>query len=585
VCLALTLLLAAATLRPGAQPAHAAGAAAPTVYPFPIPGAADALPQTQIAFRGQIPAAGSVHVRGSQSGPHSGTIRADSDGHGGSFIPDAAFAAGEVVTVSTSMNIDGGQAGSYSFTVAQPAPAPVFVRRILARHIRGSVQRFRSRPDLAPAAIKIIKNSRHTARGDLFLAPQSSPVQDGPQIRDWRGHLIWYQQLPKNDYVSDFRVQEFNGQPVLTWWQGDVVDGVGYGSDVILDGRYRPIGAVGGEGGALPDLHEFLISRRNTALVTSYVPVFWSERSVRGPARAVVLDAIVQEIDINTGLLMFEWHALDHVTLRDSHKVRLKNPTKEWDYFHVNSIQELGDGNLLISARNTWATYKINRLTGAVIWSLGGAHSNFRMGRGTRFAFQHDAELRGGNIVSMFDDGAGPPTVEKHSRVLGLRLSFRHKTATRAFSWVHVPPLRSNFEGNAEELAGAHYFVGWGHQPYFSEFSAGGREIFDGRFVCDCFHDRAYRFRWSATPLSAPNVAVVGRGRKVTVYASWNGATSIGFWRVLEGRKPTRLRVVRRARFRNFETAIQVRGARFIAVVALDGSGHPISGSSPVVRG
>lgn len=94
----------------------------PPVYAFPIPGGHFASPATQITFRG-VPTSqfGTITVTGSVSGAHTGTVVADSDGDGGSFIPATPFAPGETVTVSTSLNIEGSGNGSYQFVVATPA--------------------------------------------------------------------------------------------------------------------------------------------------------------------------------------------------------------------------------------------------------------------------------------------------------------------------------------------------------------------------------------------------------------------------------------------------------------------------------
>ncbi len=579
VCLSVSLTVP--LVGTGSTNTSGAPASSAPVYTFPIPGAVAALPGTQLAFRGAMPTASSIQVVGSSSGVHGGIVEPDSDGAGGSFIPTSAFAPGETVTVRTPMNVVGARNGTYSFTVVVPASRPIPLKRVVAHRVPGSIQRFKSRPDLAPAAVRIIKNSRNTAAGDVFLEPQSSPVQDGPQIRDWQGHLIWYQPMPRNQYVSDFRAQTLDGQPVLTWWQGYVSGGVGYGIGAIESDSYTPIGTVRGEGGAVPDLHEFLISREGTALVTSFYLVERNLRSVGGPAKGALLDSLVQEIDIKTGLLLFEWNSLDHVPLRDSYK----RYTSPWDYFHANNVQELSDGSLLISGRNTWAAYDVNRDTGQVMWTLGGKHSSFRMGAGSRFAFQHDVEMRAHNLVTMFDDGAGPPVIHNSSRVLGLRLDFRRKRASKVISWEHSPKLLSFFEGNAQELPGGHYFVGWGLSPYFSEFNSSGRLIFDGRFVSSAFSNRAYRFQWNATPAAPPDVAVARQGSRMTVYASWNGATGVSYWRILAGRDPQHLVPLRRIRKTNFETSIGLPASRYVAIEALDSRGNQFGAMSRVVQG
>ena len=93
---------------------------------------------------------------------------------------------------------------------------------------------------------------------------------------------------------------------------------------------------------------------------------------------------MLQEIDVRTGLVMYEWTSLDHVGIPESYaSPKRSNPGFPYDFFHINSIQIERDGSLLISARNTWAAYKVNHQTGATIWALGGKHSSFRLAPGS----------------------------------------------------------------------------------------------------------------------------------------------------------------------------------------------------------
>ncbi|MBV9310631.1 MAG: arylsulfotransferase family protein [Solirubrobacterales bacterium] len=556
--------------------------AAQPVYVFPGPGSLSALPKTQLTFRGAIPSAQEIQVTGSSTGPHSGVVKAHSDGAGASFIPSVPFAPQETVTVRTPLNIVGGSGGIYQFNIANPSTRNTQWPRVTAARAKNDIERFRSRPDLAPAAITINKNSRHVARGDIFLEPEAGPLQDGPMIRDWRGNLIWFKRVPKNQYMSDFRVQRMDGQSVLTWWQGSVSRGVGAGKDLIYDNHYRLMATIRAGNGMTADLHEFLLTSHGTALITAVYPK-WDPRP-RGPDR-VILDSVVQEIDLHTGLVMFEWDALDHVPVSDTYQPLPKNLRKPFDYFHVNSVQELPDGNLLVSSRNTRAAYDVSIQTGAVLWKLGGKHPSFAMGRGTSFAYQHDVRLRAHDIITMFDDGAGPPQVEKHSHVLGLRVDFSRMRVTRAFSWGHSPPIASTFEGDAQQLSGGHFFVGWGQDPHFTEYNSRGQMIFDAQYVAGVWQYRAYRMRWGATPDGPPAIAATRSRRTTTVYASWNGATSYAYWRVLAGSSSRSLRAVKTVGRRGFETAISINRARYVAVMALDSSRRPMSVQSRVIRG
>ncbi len=565
----------------------------PPVYAFPIPGSHFASPQTQIAFRG-VPAGqlGAITVTGSSSGAHAGTIEGASDGDGGSFIPIPSdpFTPGETVTVSTSLNIEDSHNGTYQFQVAVPAGALPVEKRPQLPRVKGDVWYFQSRPDLTPAEVTITK-SDPAAAGDIFVAPQIGPLQQGPEIIGPRGGLIWFDPVPTNDAATDFRVQSYQGQPVLTWWQGNETAGVGVGQDIIMNSSYQVIDALSAANGLSADLHEFQLTSRGSALITADYPVVVNGSAVGVSTREVVLDSVVQEIDIPTGLVLFQWDSLDHVPLTAAYTKPLNLPKKKgtaakpnsvwnpYDYFHVNSIAVDDDGNLLISARNTWAVYKVNRDTGTVMWTLGGKHSSFKLSKDASFAFQHDVRVRaaGDAVVSMFDDGAGPPYVHSESRALELRLNVARKTATVTKQLDLDPPVLSSFEGDEQEMPGGDDFVGWGEAPYFSQYNAQNQLIFEGRFVDDNISYRAYRFRWNGTPTTPPAVAASSHGRKMTVYASWNGATNVAKWRVFAGNSPYDMPAVATRAKRGFETAIKAPARQYVSVQALDAKGHSLA--------
>lgn len=558
---------------------------------FPVLGSRLASPQTQITFRGVNPLLISgVTVSGSQSGSHAGVVVGDSDGDGGSFLPTAPFDPGETVTVRTPFELVGAPGGSYQFQVANPAGEIPINSPPLAARVSGDTLAFRSRADLAPAAVKMLKSPAEPPRQDIFVAPQFGPVQNGPMILDPRGRLIWFKPMPKNDVATDFRVQSYEGRPVLTWWQGYSAAGVGVGSDEIYDASYEPVATVQAGNGLSADLHEFELTPARTALITAYFPVYWDASSIHGSKNEIVLDSVVQLIDIPTGLVLFQWDSLDHIPLAQSYQPLPEEPHKTsrypFDYFHVNSVQLDSDGNLIISARNTWAAYKLNVIDGSVMWTLGGKSSSFRMGPGTGFAFQHDVHVvgAGDRDVTLFDDGGGPPRVQPQSRVLELALDTRHMTASLTLAVQHSPSLVAAFEGNAQQLPGGYQFVGWGQQPYFSEFGPRGRLRLDARFVGGTSSYRAYRFVWAGQPTDPPAIAVVPTGpRTATVDASWNGATAVSAWRVLAGATTKRLHPVAKAPRSGFETAIRIRRAAWVRVQAL-GDGGGVLGSSVAVR-
>jgi Arylsulfotransferase (ASST) len=561
------------------------GSSARPVSVYPIPGGRVASPQTQIAFRGIAPGRiGPVVVTGSRSGRHSGRLEADSDGQGASFLPATPFTAGEVVTVRTRMDVRGVRGGTFHFTVATPAGAIPSMPLNPAARVAGDELTFQTRPDLTPAAVEITKESSHTAPGDIFLTPQQGPTQNGAMILDPSGNLVWFHPVPAGDMAADLRVQSYEGKPVLTWWQGYSGAGIGEGEDVIDDSSYRQVAVVHAANGLYADLHEFRLTSRGTALITAYYPVYWNASVVHGAKQQIVLDSVVQEIDIKTGLVLFQWDSLDHVPLTDTYEAVPKTAGGPFDYFHVNSIEPASNDRLIISARNTSAAYEIDQRTGAIVWTLGGKHSTFKLGTGVQFAFQHDVVVhaKGHLNVTLFDDGGGPPRVHAQSRGIRVRIDGKEKTATLVAQDLHAPALTASFEGNLQALHDGDEFVGWGQQPYFSEFDSTGQMVFDGRFVGNNSSYRAYRYPWSGTPQTPPVVAALASGTTTNVYASWNGATGVSSWRVLAGPSSSALQTVAAAPKQGFETQIPIQSEPYVAVQALNKAGQVLGTSATV---
>jgi hypothetical protein len=573
-------------------------AGASTLHVIPFPGTPDASPHSQIIFSSLRPAdLRRVWVEGRRSGGHAGHLIALPAGAGVAFVPDQPFAPGELVRVraaltSTAAGAVSGDPGSsalsFSFTTAVPAgggqgpalagaiPGPPVPRAPLpsATAPGGRTQSFRSEPRLTPPAVSV-STDPDPAAGDLFLTPAGRP-QGGAMILDPRGKLVWFAPVRLPARAFNLQLQHYMTRPVLTWWEGTSHDGHGAGVDVVLDTSYRLVATVRAGNGYGTDLHEFQITPQGTALLDSYVPVRTDLSSVGGSTDAPVYDCVVQEIDIATGQVLWEWHSLGHIPLSESHSELPRSGI--FQYLHLNSVRQLADGNLLISGRNTWAVYLINRQTGDVIWTLGGRRSSFTMGPGTNFEWQHDAQMSG-NTVTVFDDGSSPEE-EHQSEAKVLTLDTQAWTATLAQSFNHSPALLAASQGSAQELPDGNLFVGWGSQPYFSEYSPAGQQVFDGHFPLGVTSYRAYRFPWTAQPLTRPALAVVRRSGGMTVYASWNGATQVARWCVLGGRPGAWLAPLACAGRTGFETAIRLgRATSQVAVQARDASGHVLGTS------
>jgi hypothetical protein len=572
--------LAVAVLTAAAMLCFAAARADAAVSVFPLPGARYEMPATQIVFRG-IPAGqiGAITVVGSKSGTHTGTLDADSDGNGASFIPSTPFRAGETVTVTTGLALTGGSAGTFTFQIAHPARPMLPTALPQAPAGSNGVQRFRSQPGLQPPAISVTKNSAPAAAGDIFLAPQFGPSQDGPMILDPQGRLVWFDPTPLSSKLltTDFRTQTLFGQPVLTWWRGYTNAGSGRGAGYIYSSSYQPEYVVKAGDGMAMDLHEFLLTNSGQAYILAASPV-WLPKLGRP-----VVDSVVQEIDVRTGLVLFEWHALDHISLGESSTFGPHASGHYLDPYHFNSVDLDSDGNLVVSARNTSAVYKISSTTGQVVWRLGGKRSSFKMGGGTSTAFQHDAVVQPDGTITIFDDGAGPPKVHAASRGIRVVLDLTHRTAGLIREYDHAPRISAAFEGSLQALPGGDMFLGWGQQPYFSEDNASGQQDFDAHFVSPTSSYRAYRLPWSAQPPTAPALAISPNPNgTMELAASWNGATGVSAWRVLTGESAGSLHVVGDVPRHGFETTVAVHsGDRAFEAQAL-GSGGQVLASTPV---
>jgi hypothetical protein len=161
--------------------------------------------------------------------------------------------------------------------------------------------------------------------------------------------------------------------------------GHGFGKVLVLDDTYTTIHTVcpvfqdftlppGVTAECHADVHESLITDRNTMLVTAYNQTTANLTSVGGPANGYVIDSIAAEVNMTTNEVLFTWSPLAHVPVNQSHYPLLgagRNASDAYDFFHINAIQRVGD-NYLINSRHTWSTYLVNP-QGEILWEINGA--------------------------------------------------------------------------------------------------------------------------------------------------------------------------------------------------------------------
>ena len=459
-----------------------------------------------------------------------------------------------------------------SSPAASPAPSPDY--SAFRSH-------YRSRPDLTPPQVLVQVPAGAVNPGLLFYTPSDGMGSDGPAIFANDGELVWLRP-DGGPQVTNLHVIELAGKPALAWWEGTINGGIGTGDVVIADGTYREISRVQAGNGRRADLHEFQLTGRGTALLLADGGVPGTAAPGGAGLAGEVMDCAVQEIDLTSRAVLFEWHGADHVAIDESFVDPPTNPTAViYDYFHANSIEVDHDGTLLVSARNTSTIYKIDRATGSIVWRLGGKRTDFTMGPGATFSWQHDARRQADGTLTIFDDGASPG----HSRAIVLRLDEQAMTATLVRAFEHPAPLLARSQGNMQVLPGGNVLVGWGDAGYVTEFSSTGEVVFDATYPAAGQSYRNYRAAWTGSPRELPAAAaVVGPGGAVTAFASWNGATEVAMWDVLAGPTAGALKLAGSVPRSGFETSIPVKGpAQWVQVVARGARGA-VLGASPIVN-
>ena len=363
----------------------------------------------------------------------------------------------------------------------------------------------------APPPVTVLTSHASKAGGDFFISPygDQGTYANGPEILSPGGKVIWFHAVPAGEEAADFRAQTYHGQPVLTWWQGTGLGGLSQGTDYIYNDRYQQIATVQAGNGYSADGHEFLITPWNTALILSYATATANLTSIGGAADQTVIDGIVQEIDIRTGKVLFQWNSADHVPYGESEQPLPASASTPWDWFHVNAVKVARNGSLLIDARDTWTTYDVSVRTGHINWQLGGKDSTFTEAAGPGqvldnaseiFAWQHDPQQVGPNEYTFFDnESSGIPELST-SRVVTVKLNVRTRVATLVSSIDQPEGLVAASQGNAQTTRRGDVVVGWGALPYFSAFSRSGALLFNAEFPAGVNTYRAYQLPWPPRP-------------------------------------------------------------------------------------
>jgi hypothetical protein len=471
------------------------------------------------------------------------------------------------------------------------------------------VANYVTQPGLKPALLTVNTARSGQAPGYIFIAifqnkffTQPLLGTGGPQILDSKGHYVWLKAAPKTaPDTLNLQAQTYQGKPVLTYWDGTVANtGEMKGSWHVLDNRYKEIAKLPDTiNGWQPSGHEFFITKAGTALITAYRYLEHRDLSSKGGSTdQTLLDSGVIEVDIKTGKLVKEWSADGHIPTADGVPPANPNSPAAYDPWHINSIDVDKDGNWLVSMRNTWAIYKVNSADGNIIWTMGGKSNQFQIPDNVAFAFQHDARWQPNGEMTIFDNDccgfipqpsgppkAAPPIHGSQSRGMEIKVDETNKVVSLVRE-DKLYDLISGTQGSRQPLSNGNVFMGWGQQPFYSEFSKSGKLLLSVRYPDQNESYRAYRLPWKGNPTGKPAVAARPSGKNTRVFVSWNGATEVTSWRIWAGPSSRKLEVVaKKVTKAGFETSKTVRtGGPIVKVQALNKKGRVVGISRAVRR-
>lgn len=461
---------------------------------------------------------------------------------------------------------------------------------------------FKSFQRLGSPRLNFLKWDDRCDKGYTFIEPRGVMVsKPGPAIMDSNGELIWIED--KYGQAMDFKMQSYNGSNYLTFWAGKDSGTYGSGKYYMLDSSYEVYKIVepAGGGNLTGDLHEFHITKNDTALMTIYEPAIVDLTSIGGPKKGWIYDSLFQEVNLTSGELIFQWRASDHYSMNETYK-HLKTAGRDkkdaLDFFHINSIDKDDHGNYIISSRYM-QTITCIRPTGEIKWILGGKRNMFKDlsdGAATNFTWQHHVRVHENNTLTIFDNGkfAKGYFIADKSRALLVSLDLEQMTVTLLQDYIDPKQTPTPSQGSVQLLDNGNVLVGWGYHAAYTEYTRDGEILCDVHIGPQIMFDlgwlKSYRtFRnhdWVGKPNTKPDVYY--RPRDGRLYVSWNGATEVDRW-VLEGaRGPhaesyaffTQETIYKQG----FESSIEVTSDMmpWIRVTALDRKGN-ILGHSEVV--
>ncbi len=276
----------------------------------------------------------------------------------------------------------------------------------------------------------------------------------------------------------------------ISWYEGLNLNGF-----IVMDSSFTICDTIKAVNNYITDPHDLQILQNGGYLLIGhkYISVDMSQIVPGGNPDAVVVENCIQEFD-PSGNLIFEWEGFDHIDIADAVYINLTSATI--DYMHINSVAVDYDDNLLISSRHLCEVTKINRISGDIIWRLGGVNNQFTyLNDSLGFSFQHDARPVTGKpgYYTIFDNGNY--NQPRESRVIELILDTLDMTVKKNWEYRHSPPIYSRKMCNAQRLPNGNTLVSYSmpDQPKAVEVNPEGDIIYEADFDFPTESYRAFK--------------------------------------------------------------------------------------------
>ncbi|EEA21519.1 hypothetical protein TMatcc_009061 [Talaromyces marneffei ATCC 18224] len=375
-------------------------------------------------------------------------------------------------------------------------------------------------------------DSKPRTPGYMFSIPDGR----SPAIYDQDGELIWQER--RNVPTQNLRVQTFRGQDYLTYWTKEPF---GPGRYAMLDSSYTERFIVTPVGMVIDSLHDFTVTRHDTALIAAHYKRRADLSAIGGAVDGWILDGIFQEIDIVTGTLLYEWRAAEHVPIPNTLKALDNGEGTEdqpFDYFHLSGVDQGPSGDYLVSAGHMRSVMSVDASTGQVQWNLGGRANDFRGFDGrpiVDFTWPHNARWSENGTIMVMDKGGSAA-----GRSRGMTIQINPHTSQAVLRQVYRGPVEPKEPSDGDMQISqdtGNVLISWGGGCGLSEFTADGKLLSENHvrdppsgvsFLRTVTPSRVSKHTWTGKPLTKPTAKTSRHGLQV----HWNGATEVVEWQL-----------------------------------------------------